>query len=146
MKGCVLIDVLDPERKHEWLDDLNHTLCYEEKRVYFTFNSDFINSPHDRVAFFAGLNTMQKAVEILREKHVCLLCIEERETGYGLLTLYVYKIQNVRHELEHFAHCQLARRATERALKHQGRIHKDIIPLIGLYIWESRKNDVWKKN
>ena len=58
--------------------------------------------------------------------------------------LRIWTLDAVKPHIQYLARCQMARRATERALKHQGVIHKDIIPLIGKLVWESRWEDEWK--
>ena len=43
------------------------------------------------------------------------------------------------------AHCKLASCAVARALKHQGKVHRDVIPLIAAKVWATRDSGVWNK-
>lgn len=58
--------------------------------------------------------------------------------------LRLWTLDAAKPHIQYLARCQMARRATERALKHQGVIHKDIIPVIGKLVWESRWEDEWE--
>lgn len=43
----------------------------------------------------------------------------------------------------HYRNCSAAARSAERALTHQGRVHKDCIRLICNCIWDTRFKDEW---
>lgn len=46
----------------------------------------------------------------------------------------------------HYRHCSAAVRSVERALTKQGLMHKDCVPLICAYIWDTRFDDAWDLN
>lgn len=40
--------------------------------------------------------------------------------------------------------CRLAQRATERALRHCRRVHRDVVPMIAQAVWDTRWSEEWE--
>lgn len=57
---------------------------------------------------------------------------------YRVASMYRESFQRFRRQL---AACQLARCALLRVL--QGKVHRDVLPMIGQLVWKTRKNEDW---
>lgn len=129
-----LIKMIDPEGKHVWVCeiDLPWKDCEScsQYNLMFEDNSEALIVRNAKMTLKNGGNT-----------RIYSLFYRDNVIKFASAS-----IQRVKKHLPHFVACQEAKVFTERALRKQGKLHKDIIPLIGSYIWASREKDDWKKN
>ena len=137
--------ILDPAGRHLWIPTHNDSLSWAHWFRFYV-NPDFLKTAAGRAAFIMGMAALKLELDKHNVcKHICSLGIRrEVNTAELAITLYLYNTRSVRPQLQYLARCLMARRAIERALKHQGIIHSDVIPLIGAAVWQTHDEDEWK--
>lgn len=129
-----LIMMIDPEGKHVWVCGVD--LPFHDCDSFSQYN---LKAKQNSEALIVG--NAQIELENGKNTHVFWIRCED-----SIIQFKSASIQRVKKHLLPFVACQEAKVFTERALKKQGKLHKDIIPLIGYYIWASREKEDWKKN
>lgn len=144
--------LLDPAGCHLWIPTHNESLSWE-KWFRFYVNPGFLKTAAGRASFLFGMASLKRELDNHNWcKHICSLDVrrvlneEDLTTVQLAITLYLYHRRDVLPNLGYLARCLMARRAIERALKHQGIMHRDVdvIPLIGAAVWQTHDEDEWK--
>jgi len=140
----ILAPVVDPAGFHTWIPSQG---IRENWFIRLAWNIpfDFGTSMDGRYEFLLAMHEFNSAIRRSKSR-ICSFDFSRDIPTINRITffLYVYSVDDVKPDIQYLARCQMARCATERALKHQGIMHKDLIPLIGNLVWESRWEDEWK--
>lgn len=138
------ISLIDMNGIHRWIPGPLPPLPLFKLR--FQIQSNFIKSREGRVTFLSALGRFSREVEQVYQNFgrcVMRFWIEPYGSGVTLYGIEAYDWQQCKPYLYYLGECMLAQRATERALRKQGRIHKDVISIVGQHVWASRWHGEW---
>jgi hypothetical protein len=146
-----IIAVIDAHQHHEWVADDLPIPCITS--IGFGLHTNFLESHEGRATFLANLEEKRRMLQAQYANTGLCVCYLEVSVETGMFDgrkelvflITIYSLAKAKPHLQHLARCQLARRATERALRHQGLVHRNVIPLIGQCVWNTRRLDEWKK-
>lgn len=149
MKIDQIIAVVDDQMHHEWVENSLPIPCITS--IGFGVYTNFLESPEGRATFLANLAEKRRQLQAQYENAGLCVCHLEVSLESGMfdgrkelvLLFTIFSLAKAKPYLRHLAQCQLARRATECALRHQGLVHRDAIPLIGQCVWETRREIEW---
>lgn len=140
-----MIAVIDDQGHHEWVTE--RLPCMPLYMQGFRLPVDFIVTPDGRLNFLRHLMALHRSLLGEYEKHGLRICHLTGENDSGkevCIFLDIYDLKRAKPHIQYLARCQMARRALERALHHQGVMHKDVIHMMGRCVWASRRKGEWK--
>lgn len=152
MEGCSVkqfialsSSFLDPEKHHDWVPSALPVRWLERASQRFEVN--FLKSTTGRLLFLHMMEADKRVVARCHRQYGRTVMSYEMihetddEERFIVIVFSVYPCKKAKPYLYYFGKCKLAQRATERALAKQ--VHKDVIPLIGDWIWASRWEKEW---
>lgn len=114
----------------------------------FRIQSNFIESREGRMTFLSALERFRMEAEQLHTKYGrCVMRLwkpeEDNDGEWRCYAITAYGWDAAKPFLYYLGKCKMAQLATERALRKQGRIHKDVISIVAQYVWASRWREEW---